>query len=482
MFYLLCLLCVFIHNLIINSESCILTSAFRLLLSKITTYSCYFIIFQLLILSGDIHPNPGPVNGTNNYSFCHINARSLTTTNRLTEIEDFISTIHDFDIVGISESHLDQSIDDSMISIPNYKILRKDRNRRGGGVCLYIKEHIPYVRKYDLECIGTESIWIEFKVNTKKFLFGCYYRPPGQNANDIDLFLHNLNYSFDLAYNQGYTSITVVGDFNDRCTTWLQDHNNSELGNKLRDFLSENNLHQLIDEPTRDLNILDLIITDSPNFITNSGVLPTISNLDHDIIFGELKIRYNGTKNFFRKVIYYDRGNYVLLNELLSRISWDPITQESSLEDDVSFLTECLTNATENCVPSKFVRIRPRDKPGFNVQVRRLYSECRRLHKIKQRSRDPLDIANYKAKRREAKITFAMSKENYYAKLSGRLTDPNTNSKDYWKLVKSVYGNRHHSGIPPLIENGSTITSDKEKADLLNGHFTDQTRPPINNL
>ena len=87
----------------------------------------------LLILSGDIHPNPGPV--TNNYSFCHINARSLTAPNRLTEIEDFISNIHDFDIVGISETHLNSSINDSLVYIPNYKILCKDRNRRGGGVC-----------------------------------------------------------------------------------------------------------------------------------------------------------------------------------------------------------------------------------------------------------------------------------------------------------------------------------------------------------
>ena len=115
------------------------------------------IISLLLLLSGDVHPNPGPVNNKH-FSFSHINSRSLTTPNRISEIKDFIGNLHEFDIVGISETHLDSSIKDSLISIPNYKILRKDRNRRSGGVCLYIKEHISCVRKYDLEYVGTESI------------------------------------------------------------------------------------------------------------------------------------------------------------------------------------------------------------------------------------------------------------------------------------------------------------------------------------
>ena len=149
-----------------------------------------------------------------------------------------------------------------------------------------------------------------------------------------------------------------------------------------------------------------------------------------------------------------------------------------SLEEDVSFLSLCITNATDNCVPSRFVRIRPRDKPGYNGHVRKLYRDCRRLHKAKQRSRDPLDIARFRAKRREAKIAFLESKNRFYSSLSSRLLDPATNSKDYWKLVKSVYGNRQHSGIPPLIDDGKIFTSDKDKADLLNDYFTSQTIPP----
>ena len=104
----------------------------------------------------------------------------------MTEIEDFVSNLHDFDIIGVSETHLDATITDSIVSIPNYSILRKDRNRQAGGVCLYIKDHITFTRKYDLESNNSESIWVELSLGNHKILIACFYRPPGQNVTTID--------------------------------------------------------------------------------------------------------------------------------------------------------------------------------------------------------------------------------------------------------------------------------------------------------
>ena len=103
-------------------------------------------------------------------SLCHINARSLTATNRIAEIEDFVSVLNDFDIVGVSETHLNATITDSIVSISQYSILRSDRNRRGGGVCLYIKDHITHHRKFDLESNNTESVWAEVHIGNYTLL------------------------------------------------------------------------------------------------------------------------------------------------------------------------------------------------------------------------------------------------------------------------------------------------------------------------
>ena len=98
--------------------------------SRVKFLSCqsidnsYFSI--LLIMAGDIAENPGPGNPI---SICHLNAQSMY--NKLDSIAVELST---FDIITLSETWLDQSIDSSSIMIPNYQEpIRLDRNRQGGG-------------------------------------------------------------------------------------------------------------------------------------------------------------------------------------------------------------------------------------------------------------------------------------------------------------------------------------------------------------
>ena len=51
----------------------------------------------------------------------------------------FILMSSPLDVLAINESKLDHSITDGEIHIPGYVIIRKDRNRHGRGVALYIK-------------------------------------------------------------------------------------------------------------------------------------------------------------------------------------------------------------------------------------------------------------------------------------------------------------------------------------------------------
>ena len=55
-----------------------------------------------------------------------------------------------FDIFAINESKIDDSITDGEISIPGFNLIRKDRNRTGGGVVLYIKESLSYIVSNEL--------------------------------------------------------------------------------------------------------------------------------------------------------------------------------------------------------------------------------------------------------------------------------------------------------------------------------------------
>ena len=50
---------------------------------------------------------------------------------------------NDIDIIGLSETRLDENIGDAEVSIEGYKIFRNDRNANGGGVAIYVKDTLP---------------------------------------------------------------------------------------------------------------------------------------------------------------------------------------------------------------------------------------------------------------------------------------------------------------------------------------------------
>ena len=251
-----------------------------------------FSMLFLLLLCGDIHPNPGPCI---NYSVCHINARSLKAPRRLDDIENVLVSCHGFDIIAASETHLDSTVTDSEVSLSDYDFFRLDRNRSGGGVGIYCKTHLAAKRLPNFEKPGLELIWVEFVSSSRRNVIGCCYRPPGRSRLEINTFLLDLEDSIQSVLDTNPFSITILGDFNDRCTKWDSSHSNSELGNKFYNLLTNNNLFQLISEPTRENNLLDLVITNSPTHYFDFGVLQPLHDLDRCTIYAKFQQFYTSS-------------------------------------------------------------------------------------------------------------------------------------------------------------------------------------------
>ena len=68
------------------------------------------------------------------------------------------------DILAIKETRLDSSILNGEVSIPGCTLERKDRNRSGGGVALYIRDSIGYKRLNNLPEANMELISIQGRV------------------------------------------------------------------------------------------------------------------------------------------------------------------------------------------------------------------------------------------------------------------------------------------------------------------------------
>ena len=65
------------------------------------------------------------------------------------------------DILALNETRLDSSISDDLVSVDGYDLIRADRNRNVGGVCIYARCNINYLKHPDLVPNSFEAVSLE---------------------------------------------------------------------------------------------------------------------------------------------------------------------------------------------------------------------------------------------------------------------------------------------------------------------------------
>ena len=147
-----------------------------------------------------------------------------------------------FDILTLNETRLDDSVLDCEVEIPGYDILRRDRNRNGGGVSMYIRKNIPYCNREDLAVENIELICIEVKKpKSKPLLIAAWYRPPNSSIelfSDFEKFLQLVD--------DENKEIIITGDLN--CN--LLEQTRSQVTSRLLDVMDIFQLQQHIQTPT----------------------------------------------------------------------------------------------------------------------------------------------------------------------------------------------------------------------------------------
>lgn len=139
----------------------------------------------------------------NAINICHINVQSLCARNfsKFHELKaNFFNS--KMDIVCMTETWLGNVVTDQMISIEGYNLLRNDRDRHGGGLCIYIRNNLSFkILQSSIPCnpmnstSTTEFLVIEVRSGLEPFLLSLYYNPP-DNDRQIQsyIFYRRLQY------------------------------------------------------------------------------------------------------------------------------------------------------------------------------------------------------------------------------------------------------------------------------------------------
>ena len=104
-----------------------------------------FVIFvshgKIYIKKNQSHSSHITVSQNNSLRVCYFNANSLKTLIEMLKL--FLSTRLIFHIIAVSETKLDPNLDaSSIVHLDNYVLLRRNRNKNGGRVALYIHNSI----------------------------------------------------------------------------------------------------------------------------------------------------------------------------------------------------------------------------------------------------------------------------------------------------------------------------------------------------
>ena len=124
-----------------------------------------------------------------------------------------------------------------------------------------------------------------------------------------------------------------------------------ELDSLFMNTLNENAFTQLVEEPTRGTNILDLVVTTDSDLVENLLVTEHFSSSDHNSINFEIclpKLRINGEA---RKVYLYSKGDYEAFNTEILNQDWDLWLKHKSVEEKWNIFKDTYSEMLEEACP-----------------------------------------------------------------------------------------------------------------------------------
>ena len=451
----------------------------------------HWIFYLLIILSHDVHENPGP--GPNRY---HNSFFTFLNWNINTLAKDDFSRIHlieahnslfNYDIISLCETSLNDTNVSLVPEMEDYTFIPANHpdNVTHGGVGLFHKNSLPVKVRGDLSF--DESIVLELKFQRKRIFFTVLYRSPSfkHNSPQFHQFISNFKNLHSSINAEKPYAMFFTGDFNGHSQLWWSDGDTNAEGREIEELFNELNLTQIISEPTNFTpncrpSCIDLIATDQPNLILDSGTRPSLDSVcHHQIVHCKVNFRIPPPPPCERRTWHYQRANVDAIRRSLSNFPW---AQHFGLNNDVDWqvksFTEIILNIMSNFVPYEVKRMIPRDPPWIDRELKSKLNRKNRFYKqyVKRGHRSE-DKEHLESLRDDCKISIELAKKSYLFNLGKNLNDPATTQKSYWKIISRVMNKCRAPRIPPLLVNNKFILECKEKAILFNDFFANQCKP-----
>ena len=277
-------------------------------------------------------------------------------------------------------------------------------------------------------------------------------------------------------------NVWVLGDFNLPMLSWPEsspemkpDCSHKQVYDFFLSTIADYNFTQVVTEPTRKDNILDLFLTTNPTLINKVNCSPGLG--DHDVVSAEALLKPTLHKQKPRKVFIFSKADWPTLKAKMKLYQQSFLSNHygQTVEQLWSDFTTTLDKLVQECIPAKLIRGKS-SLPWITQEIKRLIRKRDSLYRKFKRSGDSDIKTKFQTLRQQIKKKI---KDSYQAYLENLLGLNDEDSKcDSKKLFSFLKNSRcDQQGTPPLKHDNILYSDTKTKANLFNQQFNSVFTP-----
>ena len=317
-------------------------------------------------------------------------------------------------IMNITETWLNKEKQDD--KIPNFTTFRSDRKSKiktkGGGTAIYVKD--GFEAKLILEDYEESSEIVAVYIENLNLVNIVIYRPPKTLSKDFEIIMNKTKKLLSEMEIKEPT-IIITGDFNFPFIKWKRGTSNAcdwkdktDTYGKIDDqkqfktlmkVMDEGGLTQVVEEPTRKGNTLDLVFTNYPEMFTQIDVTKTNMS-DHNIIElttviedrdDLLKGRDSNPhieENDLRQLnFHHEKVNWTQMKEVLLEMPWKEIFDRKNNEECTEIFIYVIQIICFLMVPKKSNKSKPTIPRERKTMLSRIKMLKRNKHREKNKNK-----------------------------------------------------------------------------------------------
>ena len=370
--------------------------------------------------------------------------------------------VNNYDVICVTESWLSQDIPDSELVISGYNVFRRDRNRHGGGIIIFVRDSLPCTILPTPISSSIELLSLTVEFCSSKFCISTFYRPPSSDVSYFDE-LYDIIEKLDIVT---FSNYILLGDFNiNFCNP------THPLYPRLFNLCNSFMLTQVVTEPTHtspsgSQSLIDLVFLSHPSHLVHCYTSPPLGTSDHHCVSVGLLPNQGSTnpiKTNARTIWRYSLGDFETANDLLNAVNWEDLLS-GDIDQMWAAWEEKFIMIMKQCIPTAELPAKP-NLPWLNSDIIKGIRERNKAFKLAKKSGRTDHLNDYRTKCNRITNMIRDAKSKFFKGLNP------SNPKTFWKLTK--YLTKQSTSIPVLKDDyGNTIQDDTEKAELLNNFFS----------